>query len=180
MKNSTIYKFILALVLLLFVVGLTFFVLRTMEQEIDLVKGWSAKDNQNRNFEFGNQLRDNLSELLVQEAIIKNSFISSTNVLGFIQGIEDAARQRGLQITIDKVENKKDISLDAAGMTLNDSEFTLQVKGSYDQVLLFIDDLVKNDKKLSLNQVNMYRNNNEGIVQYTTQIKLTGIMLSYE
>lgn len=180
MKSSTIYKFILVTLLLSAVIGLTFFTVKTMRQKVESIKVQSLKDNKNKNLEFGSDLRNSVSILLDEETVIKNSFISADNVLEFIQSLEDNARTLGLQITIDNVDKKKDVPLSTEGISLADSEFTIQIKGPYNQILLFLDNLISNDKKLSLNQVNMYRNNSDGVVEYTAQIKVTGIMLSYE
>ncbi len=180
MKSSTIYKFILVTLLLASVIGLTFFTVKTMREKVESIKVQSLKDNKNKNLEFGNDLRNSMSTLLAQETVIKSSFIPADNVLEFIQSLEDNARTLGLQITIDNVDKKKDVPLSALGISLADSEFSIQIKGPYNQVLLFLNNLIKNDKKLSLNQVNMYRNENDGVVEFTAQIKVTGIMLSYE
>jgi Tfp pilus assembly protein PilO len=180
MKNSTIYKFIMTLILLLSVAGLIFFVSRTMSEKIESIKAQSLKDGLYENFEFGNELRDRMPSLLSEEEIIKKSFISSVNVLDFIRTLEDTAFARGLKITIDKVENEKEMPLTNSSMTLVDSKYTIQVSGSYDQILVFIEDLLKNEKNILINQLNIYRNETAGLVEYRAQIKLTGVILSYE
>ena len=40
--------------------------------------------------------------------------------------------------------------------------------------------LVKNEKKLSVTQLNMYGTEVEGIATYTTRLSLKGLILSYE
>lgn len=180
MKNSTIFKFILTLLLLLSVAGLIFFASKMMSEKVNLIKTQSLKDGQYKNFEFGNELKNRMSFLVSEETIIKNSFILSANVLDFIRTLEDNASSKDLKIVIDKVEKGKELVLTSSKITLADSKFTIQVIGSYDQILMFAEDLLRNEKNISIDQFNIYRNETAEGIEYKAQIKLTGVILSYE
>lgn len=180
MKSSTVFKFIFSFVLVLLAVAFVFFGLRIMNEKTEEVKLQFVENSKVENFDFGNQLRENIQKLTKQEARIKSSFISSTKVLEFIQSIETLAGLKNLTISIDKVERGADKRLNKAGASVSDVTFTLQTRGTYEQTLSFVEDLLGYDEHLLVSQFNLYRVNTDGYIEYTSRIILTGKILSYE
>ncbi len=63
---------------------------------------------------------------------------------------------------------------------MSDVTFTIQTKGTYDQTISFVEDLLQKEEHLLLSQFNLYRVNTDGVIEYTARIVLTGKILSYE
>ncbi len=154
-----------------------FYLVGAISAKSEVVRVQRAKEEQNKNFEFGNQLRENLKNLSEQETRIQSAFIGATSMIDFIQTLEAAASQSGLKISIDKVEEGEAALLAGSiGKTIPVT-FTVQTEGSYGQTRSFIDQMLSLEKRLGLSQVNLYRVEGGG---YTSRMTVTGIILSYE
>jgi hypothetical protein len=141
------------------------------------VQDHRSKEVRNENFEFGNSLRENMRVLLDQEMRIKNSFIESSDVVGFIQDLEDSAQSYGLKITINSVDEGDSQPLGSGlGKTLPVT-LNIQVEGLYVPTRQFVDGLNRFEKRLLISNLSMFRT---GPDAYTTRIAIKGIILSYE
>jgi hypothetical protein len=154
-----------------------FYVVDAIEEKSEVVRVHKAQELRDKNLEFGNQLRSNLKTLSEQEAIIQSTFISETNMVGFIQTLESSARLYGLEITIANVDQGDVQALSSGTGKTIPVTFTLQTKGSYAQTQLFIDELLRLEKRLVLSQLSIYKGE-EG--EYTARMIVEGIILSYE
>ncbi len=180
MKNNTIYKFILTILLLASVVGLMFYISDSMLKKIELIKVQSFKDLTAGSFEFGSDIRLAMEKIQSSKVVIENSFISSNQVLDFIRSLEESGQGNGLEITIEKVERGANEKLTVGNQSTSLATFTIQVKGPYDSVMTYTDALLKNQKKLSMTHISFYRNETEAGIEYTARMRLNGIILSYE
>ncbi len=177
MKSKTVSKLILALLIAACAAYGLVYLLGMIEAKSAIVQVQRAKEEQNKNFEFGNHLRENLRILSEQEARIRSTFIGETNVIGFIQTLESTANQNGLKISIDKVEQgEAQLLAGSIGKTVPVT-FAVQAEGSYGQIRSFIDQMLNLEKRLGLSQVSVYRTGDAG---YTARMTVTGIILSYE
>lgn len=153
------------------------YLLGAIESKSEVVRVQRAKESQSKNFEFGNQLRENLRNLSEQETRIQRTFIGAANVIDFIQTLEETASQNGLEITIDKVEEgEAQLLAGSIGKTIPVT-FTIQTEGSYGQTRSFIDQVLDLEKRLGVSQLNLYRIEGGG---YDAHMTVTGILLSYE
>lgn len=180
MKNNTIYKSILSVLLLLTTVGLMLYISDSMKKGIEQIRVQTLRDLTAGSFEFGKDLRLAAEKVENAKYVIENSFISSNEVLDFIRSLEGAAAQNGLDITIEKVERSPEEKVSTGNQSVSVATFTIQLKGSYDSIVLYTGSLLKNDKKMSLTQISLYRNESEKGVEYTARMKLNGIILSHE
>lgn len=177
MKSSTVYKFILALLVLSAAVYGLFYLRSVIEDKVAEVQVYRSKEARNKNLEFGNSLRQNMSTVLEQEALIKNAFISSTGMVGFIQALEDSARLYGLKITINSVEEGDAQPLGGVSGKTSPVTFNIQLEGSYVQTRQFLGQLAEFEKLLSISNVSVFKSSQD---MYTTRVAVAGIMLSYE
>jgi Tfp pilus assembly protein PilO len=177
MKSSTAYKFIFALMLLALGVYGLFYVYGEIELKRSNVQVYRLKEMQNKNFEFGNSLRENMRTLTEQEARIKSAFIPSAGMVDFIRTLEDAAQQNGLKIIINSVEQGEPQVLGDGPDKTSPVTFNIQVEGTYAQTMLFMNQLARFERKLSLSSVSIYK-----VAQglYATKAAMAGIILSYE
>jgi len=179
MKTNTKYKTIFVLIITLFLGAALSIGLLYIRQKIVIVKEMSIRSEKSKGLDFGAQLRGQVNLLDIQEDQIKGSFILSSEVLNFIQTLELLALDTGLKITIEKVE-EGDIEIFTEGVSLESTVFSIQVQGNYSDTVTFVDILSRSEKKLLIDQVNMYRSENEESVSYSTRMKLTALVLSYE
>jgi len=176
MKSNTAYKLLLSLLVFAAATYGFFYMTKAITSKSDSVRVERMKESQNKNFEFGNQLRENLSTLSGQETFIESAFIGADGMIDFIQRLESVAATHDLDITIDKVEEGVFESLPGSGRQIVPVTFTVQTSGSYYQTRLFIDEVLNLEQRLGLTQVHLYESDDE----YTARILLTGIMLSNE
>ncbi len=177
MKSKTASKLILTLLIAASATYGFFYLLGAIEAKSAVVQVQRAKEEQNKNFEFGNHLRENLRILSEQETQIQSTFIGEENMIGFIQTLESTANQNGLKISIDRVEQgEAQLLTGSVGKTIPVT-FAIQTEGSYGQTKSFIDQILALEKRLGLSQVSLYRTGDGG---YTARMTVTGIILSYE
>lgn len=177
MKSKTASKLILTLLIAACAAYGLSYLLTAIESKSAVVEVQRAKEEQSKNFEFGNHLRENLKILSEQEAQIQSTFIAGENMIGFIQTLESTANQNGLKISIDRVEQgEAQLLAGSIGKTIPVT-FAVQTEGSYGQTRTFIDQILNLEKRLGLSQVNLYRAGDAG---YTARMTVTGIILSYE
>jgi hypothetical protein len=159
------------------VVLLFYYVENSTKQKIEIIRSQTHKSLKFEGSHSTNQLKESIRTLSEQEKIIENSTISSVKVLDFIRMIELSAENKGLKIIIEKVEPGEEQPLDNQNKTISETFFTIQAKGQYDSVFLFVEELLQNEKKLTLNQINLYRSEDAGQIEYTVRMKLRGIIL---
>lgn len=177
MKSNTIFRFIGTCILLCLAIGLFYYVENSTKEKIEIIRNQTNKILNFKGSHSANQLKESMRTVSEQEKIIENSMISSSKVLDFIRVIELSAENKGLKIIIEKVEPGEEYAIDTQNKIISETFFTIQAKGQYDSVILFIEELLRNEKKLTLNQINMYRSEDAGKIEYTVRMKLRGIIL---
>ncbi len=164
--------FIFSLSVLILVALGTSYAHVTLVEKISIVKANRAEENQNKNIEFEKQVRDNLERLKDQEQKLRNTFIASNDMLGFIQRLEASAVSSGLAITIEKVT--QDESADIAPVS-----FAIQLIGEYSALSRFVSEVLSYDKKLSIDRINLNASGEE-VLTYTARIILEGKVIKHE
>lgn len=177
MKSSTAYKFILALLLLALGVYGLIYMHSIIKLETADVQVYRSKEEQNKNFEFGNSLRENMKTLVSQEARIKSAFIPSTGMVDFIRTLENSAQQYGLKITINSVDRGEPQVLGDGPVKTSPVTFNIQVEGSYSETMMFMNQLVRLEQKLSISNISIFKGAQGS---YTTRAAVAGIIHSYE
>ena len=153
---------------------------RTIADKTGVLHTYRAREAQSENLEFGNQIRQKIETVTRQEQSIERAFISSTQVLSFIQGVESLAQNHALEITIEKVEQGTSESLEQQKKSITPVTFMIQVIGPYENISFFLKETLFSEKKLGIGQLHLFRSDSESGNEYTARIQLQGLILSHE
>lgn len=179
MKTNTYIIFIISILLLGVSVASAWYLEKGILFKIETIKAHHLKEKENKNLEFGNQIRINAEMLDQQEQAIKKVFFASNEIVGFITELESVGKNLGLGSTIEKVEYGTSESLENK-YSIKSVSFDVQLVGSYVQIKSFMNFVTQSEKILNIKEFNIYKNEEKDIQTYTAKIIMNGIILSYE
>ncbi len=160
--------------LLLFIAtgALAWYVREGIAHKVEVVRAHHVKEKQNKNLEFGNQLRSDSEKLNDQEEVIKGAFLDVSAVVPFISGLEITGQNLGLEVVVEKVEYGTEEII--SQNTLQPITFFVQLVGSYIQIESFLTSLSYSKNILKTNELKLYKT--EGGI-YTARIIIQGTIL---
>jgi Tfp pilus assembly protein PilO len=179
MKTNTYIIFIASILLLGASVASAWYVEKDILSKIETIKDYYLKEKQNKNIEFGNQLRINGEVLDQQEEAIKKVFFSSNEIVGFITELESVGKNLGLESIIEKVDYGTLEPLENK-YSVQPVSFSVQLTGSYSQIKSFIGFVTRLEKTLVIKEFNIYQNGEMNTQTYAAKIIINGTILSYE
>lgn len=176
MKTNTIFIFIFSLLILAVSVAFAWYVQDSLLKKIEVVRDHHIKEEQNKNLEFGNQLKMNMETLIEQEQTIKEAFLNSNEVVGFITDLESHAQVLGLVVSIEKVEYGTEEMIEGV-YAIKPITFAIQLTGTYPQMEAFVSNLTQLEKILLIKELKLYKGG-EIESTYTTRIIIQGTTIS--
>jgi Tfp pilus assembly protein PilO len=175
MKTNTVIIFILSFLFLGSTVVLALYMRKEIGQKIEVVQGHHLKEKENKNFEFGNQLKINGELLKTQEQTLKNVFLDAAEIVGFITNLESTGKTLGLDIVVEKVDYGTPESVEST-YTVQPVSFNVQIDGPYAQIKTFLDTIKQSKKILTTKEIKLYKSGSLA-TQYTARVIIEGTIL---
>lgn len=176
MKIKTIIIFIFSFILLVVAGGSVWYMRAEILNKTELIKSHKLEEKQNRNFEFGNQLKKNGEILNTQEQLIKKVFLKSSEIVNFITYLESVGKDLGVEVTVEKIDYGTTESVENS-YTIQPANFNVTLIGSYSQIKTFLGTVTNSDKILVTKEIKLYKSG-EALSEYTARVIIEGIILT--
>lgn len=176
MKTNTPYLFLVSLVTLLAVGGLVVYTSEQISIKTEAVKIYYAQDLKNKNIELGTKLKKDVSDIAVQEEIIKSAFLDQNEIVTFITETESLAEKLSLKFSVEKVDKGAEESV---GQTykVQPVAFSVSIDGSFEQIKYFMEQLMESEKIIQVKEFKIYKMGDSD-TQYNARIIITSTILS--
>lgn len=179
MKASTIFTFILSLILFGGVSYVVVFVKDNISEKMSLVQNAILKQKQSENVEFGNKIKKNLEGLSSKEQVIKSAFLQSNNMVDFITKLESTGQNLGVEVVVQKV-TYGDMKVLEEKYTIRPAVFEIEVRGRFDQIESFVRNVSSFEQTLYIKELRLSSSTTSNTQPYIARIIIEGNTIAYE
>ena len=150
-----------------------------MYQKVNSISEYFALERQNADVEFGRNLDLQIQKILGYKESILQTFVHQDELVAFVQKMEIAADQFGVEISIENVDRTDPVTI-SENYKVRDVKFRLNLSGPYDQIKNFIETLSKFENEILVQEFRLYRTREENRIVYNARVFILTKEIQYD